>query len=370
MSSTLKSTTQHLLVAVCILFCLFSFGCNAPRDNQHDPASPSYIAPQAPDAISDLSIISFAGLNCQISWTAPEGAYRYVLYHGPKDWDGINLEIATRYTGELPGVKPVGDAQSVWINQSSSDTLNWSMFSYSAEGLISPGSNTLLIETPTLNTPADISGTLKSKRYERWGNFLDLITLEVEAEVFDKDVVDSVWVQYESTNLGLLALQEDGYHYFAEFLSNDSLPGRNVEAVVGHPFTIWCRDVKGGITASEEINLIRVLTYCPQTNDLPADTLEGDPTFTWEIYDSRYSFTYSIQVVHIPDPESYIPRIVFSDSLLDLETVSYTIHRVGSNDPLPENPKYLLWTVSVVDEFGNTARSRERQFNLKPYVEE
>jgi len=370
LSSTLKSTTQHLLVAVYVLICLFGFGCNAPRDSQYDPASPSYNAPQAPDAISDLTLVSFTGLNCQISWTAPEGAFQYVLYYGPKDWDGVKLEIATRYTGNLPGVKPPGETQSIWINQNFPDTLNWSMYSYSEEELLSPGSNALLIETPSVDSPAEISGTLKSKRYDRWGILLDLITLEVEAEVFDEDGIDSVWVQYESTNIGLLALQEDGYHYFAEFPSNDSLPGRNVEAIVGHPFTIWSRDVRGGVSVSEELKLIRVLTYCPQTYELPADTLDGDPTFTWEIYDSRYSYTYTIQVIHITDPETYNSRVVFADSLLNIETVSYTIHRVGSNNPLPEDPKYLLWSVSVVDDFGNTARSVEGKFNLKPYVEE
>ncbi len=363
----LNLKTQQILIAVFVFICLIYIGCEAPRDSQFDPASPSYNAPQAPEAITDLTVRSFDGLSCLLSWSSPKRAYRYVLYRGSEDWDGIDTEIAVRYSGELPGVKPVGQTQTTWIDLPSTDTLCWVMFSYSEDELLSPASNQLIIETPRVNEPANISGAIRSKRYERWGNFY-IITFEVEAEVSDEDGIDSVWVQYQSVNIGKLTMQEDGIHYFGEFPSNDSLPGRNVEAMVGHPYTVWCKDMKGGLSVSEEIRLVRVLSYCPQTFDLPADTLDGDLTFTWEIYDTKYFFTYSIQVVHIPD--SYIPKIVFSDSLIDLDTVEYTIQRVGPDDPLPSGPKYLLWTISVVDEFGNEARSKELQFNLRPYVEE
>lgn len=368
LSKTLKDTKQQFAFVVLILICLVYAGCNAPRDSQFDPASPSYKAPQAPDAISDLTLDSLDSQRCLISWSSPARAYRYVLYWGSEDWDGSTTDIAVKYSGELPGVKPVNERQSSWINLPSPDTLLFAMFSYSEEDLRSPGSNPLLIETPRINHPAEISGDIISKRYERWGNFLDLITLEVEAEVSDGDGIESVWVQYESANIGPLTMQEDGIRYFAEFPSNDSLPGRNVEAMVGHPYNIWCRDMQGHVTVSEEVRLVRILTYCPQTYDLPSDSINGDPTFEWEIYDARHFFTYSIQVVHIP--ESYIPKIIYSDSLINLEEHNYTIHRFGTDDPLPEGPKYLLWTVSVVDEFGNEARSKERQFNLKPYVKE
>lgn len=344
-------------IPILLMFILGS--CQAPRDNPFDPQSPLYRAPEAPLQVTDLRVVSIAGLRCQLAWTSPAGAYEYKLYYGDPDWDGSQPVGANLYRGELPGVKPAGVNQTAWIDLPPGEVHGWGLFSLSLAGLLSGSSEIIVIEAPAKDREANVNVTVRSIRIARWANPLDWVSLNIDAAVADSDGVDTVWIMQDTSFIGGLNSREDGLHWSGEFQYID-LPGGSVEALVGHPMSLYHRDNLGFVSASGPIFLIRVIESAPQTVfPVSGDTVETlEPELEWQPFNSQFKFTYLIKIVHIS--ESYSPTTVYSDSLISPETFRYQVQV-----PLPAESRYLLWTVSVMDEFSNESRSAESRFNVR-----
>ena len=338
--------------------------CNSPRNNPFDPKSDLYLPPQPPARVMDFHIDSLTDGMANLSWTSPEGAYQYSLYYGSSDWTGSTIDGAEKYRGILPGVLPVGSAQSAWIELPTPGVFSWSMFCLSESGLLSSGSDTITIETGKLDNPAEISASVRTIRISGWDDpFDDWIGLDARAVVIDLDGIDSVSLHTEFQWLGNLTLRNGGLEWGREFADYD-LPDASVEALVGHPLTIMSYDLEGFVTKSNPMHLIRIIDLVPTTNAPAQDSLDTElplvaqfPLLEWDPYFAEFSFTYSIQIVHVA--ESYVHTNLALISEIHSDSTSYRV-----DEELTTEERYLLWTVAVVDEFGNEARSKEAGFRI------
>jgi len=353
----ISNLSLRIIISALIGFTLFA--CQAPHDNPLDPQSPIYRAPQPPARIVDLGLDSLDGFLCLLSWSIPARAYEYRLYYGSSDWDGHLINDASLYRGELPGIKTVGKRQTVWITIPPGETHAWVMFSISKDGILSDGSDPVIIEAPERDRVADYTVSAHSLRSSQWGDPLDWLSLITSVTIADSDGVDSVWLQKDTLFIGTLSSQRDGLHWQREFYDFE-LPDYSLEAIVGHDLALHSRDFAGFETTSESFRINRVINQTPliESPTWPDTLVEPKPVLSWFPYYAEFPFTYSIQIVH--NSLTYIRTIIYLDSLIDSDSTSYQVQ-----DSLTRIPGDLLWTVSVVDEFNNEARSSEAKFNIK-----
>ena len=354
-STAINKVYARLFAAIIWLPSLILTACDAPRDNPFDPRGPGYQSSQ-PERIVDLSLDTLAGIRCLLSWSAPAGADDYRLYSSRSisGWDGRSIEGAELYQGELPGVKPAGTRQTAWIDLPPNQTRAWAIFTISEAGLLSEGSNVLVIPAPPRDRPAVEAAHASSLYLASWAS-LPWFGLELTASIADSDGVDSVWVCLEDQNVAELLSMGDGLHWRNQ-IHESHLPGGLLGNLVGHPLTLHHLDGAGFTTSGEPFRLARVIYVEPEVDSPFSDTLDTrQPRLQWERYITDFNFTYAIEIVHVS--ESSFRTVVYRDSLINPDS---TGHQVTIR--LPDQPELLYWTVSVVDDFGDLARSREAVF--------
>jgi len=333
-------------------------GCDAPRDNPFDPLSPYYKPPLPPSAITDLALDSLDGNRARLRWTTPVGAVEYRLLHAVASWDGSDRRTASLYGGELPGIRPAGTVATTWIDLPSGSARAWAIYSISPEGRESPLSNLLVIEPGVV----DRGGTLISWANSiYWGSWTppEVVELQLTALIEDPDLVDSVWAVIDSTHLGRLWIDQETLAWSLT-LTEDQLPGGSLRRLVGHPVVVSYRDNAGFLRHDGPHSVMRVIEPPPEvigpTND---DLVSNPPRMTWEPQWRDFDFTYAVEVVHVSSNLIYTLRYrregISSDS---------TGHDIPVS--LPDSPRYLYWTLAVVDEFGNRSVSREARFRVVP----
>ncbi len=348
-----------LLMGLTLAGGWFWSACDAPRDNPLDPQSPLYRVPGAPARITDLTLVEQDGFRARLTWTSPTDAYEYRLYYGSATWNGQSLVGAALYPGDLPGVRLPGVEQSAWIDVPPGQTTNWSMRSISCEGALSEASNLVAVTAPPRDHSAVVIVSAYTRRVALWSEPLDWVSVVVEASVADTDGVDSVWIQLDATIIGKLTSLEDGLNWYGEFPDFD-LPGGSVEALVGHPLRLYHLDKAGFCAAGPSFPVIRVFNRVPVVNAPAAnDTVGPLPELTWRVYSADFPFIYILRIVHVN--QVYVPTAVLTDTIDDVYAETYAVR-----DPLTFDPQYFLWTLSVVDEFGDEARSSEAIFRVMP----
>ena len=355
----LPNHIEAILFSV-ILLCIYS-GCSAPRENPFDPNSSNYVDPVPPSRITDLSSDSLTATGVRLTWSSPSNFQQYKLYFGDIDWDGTEITLATEYRGSLPGVKPAGTIEESWINLISGESHAWSLFSISEDSLLSEGSNVIQIQAPIRDKPTEFEITARSRRISSWESPLDWISFIIEAAVSDSDGIDSVWVMENDVNIGNLTYQRDGLHWMREFSDND-LPNQLVENIVGHEMIVHSLDFAGFQAQSQPFILARVINESPLVEFPAFDTLliTGTPELMWTRYEADFNFTYLVVIEHIS--VSGVPSIALMDSLIEFGTYLYQIQNTLS---ATTDPEYYLWSITVVDEFHNTARSSRAKFRVR-----
>ena len=336
-------------------------GCQAPRDNPWDPASPHYQPPQAPGRIADLAFDSLDGLRCRLVWTAPAGAQRYLLFSALPDWDGADTTGARRYDGELPAPKPSGARQAAWVELPANQTRGWALFSLSAEGLLSAASNIAVVPAPRYDRPAEVSVSAVSIVTAQWSG-ADRLELEIAAAIADSDTVSHVWWTIEDeTDTWTLSGQGDGLHWFKRFRESD-LPDGSLESLVGHALILHHVDRAGFISSGTPFGLARVIDRTPEwLSPLPDDTLDTPrPRLEWLDFAARYPFTYAIEIWHVPAASPNQPQLLFQREAISADSTALSV----DVDLIPA-PLFLYWTVAAVDEFGDRSLSLESKFFIR-----
>jgi len=348
----------HLIEISSLILVMMLSACQAPHDNPFDPKSDAYVPESAPERIDDLVLDSLVDLRCRLIWTAPRGAYDYALYSGLPGWDGSDLSGGELYNGELPGVKPTGTQQSAWIDLPPGETRAWVLFSISESGLISEGSNAIVIAVPVRDRPAVMSVGARSIHRASWGS-LPYLALEIEAAINDSDGVDRVWVKRDTFEIGNLQPTGENHIWLGHF-PEPTLNGLRIADLVGYPMTLYHLDSARFVSASDQFFLLRVINWTPEVispdNDVVLDTTQ--PRLEWEPFGADFNFTYKVEILHVPEGASEGNRIYLAEGI----SSDSTSHMVGT--PLTSEPQYLVWTATAVDEFGDEACSLTARFRI------
>ncbi|MFN3822244.1 MAG: hypothetical protein ACK4OO_07910, partial [bacterium] len=296
----------------------------------HKPETP-------PPRVTDLSADSITFRKALFKWSSVKGASRWELFYGDPNWDGESLGNAVRYSGDMPGVKPEGEVIVHWVDLPPRMTRKWVLFSISSGGFRSPPSNPLIITPPPGDQFGYLEGWVSSLYQASWVP-PDRIEFQAFASLDDPDGVDSVWVTLENSYLG--SLKRDQLTNLWSFSTpENNLPGGNLEGILGHPFYIGYRDLAGFTRWSEPLYVVRIITIPPQLISPTNDSLISNPILLkWESYSALFTFTYSVEIVHVSTSFAY--TLWYRRDDIPSDSTSW---RVGIT--LPSTPLFYFWTV-------------------------
>ncbi|NQU06179.1 MAG: hypothetical protein HQ568_08815 [Calditrichaeota bacterium] len=213
-------------------------------------------------------------------------------------------------------------------------------------------------DTDIIDSSSCIEVSARAINHASYGP-LSVHALDIEATIIDTNGVDHVWVRLDTIEIGTLHTGENTQTWFRR-LDETQLPNRGLGDLIGRTLTLYYLNDMGRVSDGVEFQLYRVLYEVPQTIFPDNDTLltTKQPQLEWISYDADFSFTYSVKILHIVEGSTegilvYSYEEIHSDS---------TTHTVG--DSLTNAPDFMVWTVTVVDEFGNEARSLTANFRI------
>ena len=218
-------------------------------------------------------------------------------------------------------------------------------------------------ELPTLRLnalPAITSATFRTIHISRFWPTNDLFFLEVNATIADADgLLDIAEVWFEIPSQGFRAtLDPQGLSggQFGTMIRADLLPTPSLQRLLGETLRVSARDREGSIVTNDAGQLVRVVENTPNTLNPFANALleTNRPMFTWEPFPLLFDFTYRIDVFRAEGNLTVLVRQ--SDDIASGQT-SWQL-----DSPLQTGP--YIWTVTVIDDFGNQSRSKPADFRV------
>jgi hypothetical protein len=313
-------------------------GCvgDAPHDNPADPLSAAYVKE---GALSGFVVV--AGKNTGIA-----GAFVTDLTS--------KISVRTDSSGAFAiDALPAGSRTMLCT------AVNYTNDTFQVD-IVSGTTNTV---TRALNgAPIVISQTILTRKIDQYFPSPQYF-VDITADVTDPNGVadlDSVWfVVADSVRVPL------GYSVqtkqFMATVYKYSIPTNTIEWLVGKPLTIVSRDVHGAVNTGEPFFVTRVIeNEATPMSPAPSgtDTVNGGALiFSWSAPNVTFTYTYTL---------------VLSRVDAGTKTVVWTYDRLGSfyeelayptdgSAPALSGGNYV-WTIAIVDEFGNYARSKESSF--------
>ena len=190
----------------------------------------------------------------------------------------------------------------------------------------------------------------------RWWPQDDLYRIDVQASVGDVDgLIDIKSVTLTIPSVGvqdtLLTGQNPGE--FRTTLFEQDLGG-SVQSILGNEIVLTLEDQTGTQVTLDGIFLVRVIEEVPvATSPLALETVISDqPNLTWEPLSLPFQFTQTIVVTRVDDDVNTVVQTH--------EKISHSTTNVVVGESLAAGEYY--WTISVVDDFGNSSRSKQSGF--------
>ncbi|MCX6600978.1 MAG: hypothetical protein NT025_05380 [bacterium] len=215
-------------------------------------------------------------------------------------------------------------------------------------GCSAPHDNPLDPESTRYHPPAELTAGVRSMHVSR--NFPTTDTYLLIAELYgaDAETQDSAWVTYKSFPSERLDWDTSANIWvtnFAPTYFNDPRLG----SVIGRPFTFSAQE--GAILRSlGPVYLFRVIESVPQlAAPMNNDTVDSQPTLVWPVFDGGYPFEYLVTVISESSGDTSW------NSLLPSSVLSARVPVVLADGP-------YQWTITVIDEFSNSSRSKEGLF--------
>lgn len=185
-----------------------------------------------------------------------------------------------------------------------------------------------------------------------WPNPIYSATVSASADDADGLAdIDTVWVMVDTLSFGMTYIPAE--KNFQAVIVPADLPSNSLEWLIGKPFTVAARDHDRSAGVSAPAYAARII----ENEAVPVypavqDTTAASPEFTWTPPASEFPFTYTITVVRVD---------------AGTQTVIWTKAGLGSYLRSYQYPNLLqqglyFWTISVVDEFGDAAQSKESSF--------
>ncbi len=190
----------------------------------------------------------------------------------------------------------------------------------------------------------------------------DTYMLHGTAEVTDGDGLgDVALVWLEVPEIGLLdtlAAVPGAPGRYTIALSNADMPaGSSISDLVGRRLVVKARDRSGQIGATPPAMVRRIIYEAPRLlNPIGfSETTNNYPLMRWERITPPFASTLTLRLVYEPDLNTQIVKLVKENIPAGTTTFAVTQSL---------EPGTYVWTVTVVDEFGNESRSTEARFRV------
>ena len=122
----------------------------------------------------------------------------------------------------------------------------------------------------------------------------------------------------------------------------------------------FSKDRSAAVNVSDPFMVTRVIEYgATPVSPAPGngDTTSGTPVLKWTPPSVTFSYTYTLSISRI---DAGTPTAVWETANLSSVYEEYPYPTDGSVAPLPAGN--YVWAITVVDEFGNSCRSKESAF--------
>jgi hypothetical protein len=321
----------HLLSFMCCL-SLVSCVTDVSHDNPYDPLSPSYTGTGGivgKVTMLNISTTTLVGVTVSIpstgdfTQTDSSGSFSF-----PKIAEGKAILVFSK-TGYVP------DTVICAVSLGQTMTVNVAM-----------------------NALPVISGaSIVTHKIDQWSTGADYYA-NVYATVIDPNglaEIDSVWFVDEEDEIPMSYNITDKRYEVR--IDSSTLSMGYLEWLVGRPLTIYAKDQHGAITQSSTFYVSRII----QDEPTPVFPTSGDTvTFpfqmNWAAPNVSFDYNYIIDVVRVQG----ITQTLVKEFPSILPNV--LVQTLDKNSPIQFSSGIYFWTVSVIDEKLNTARSKEAYF--------
>lgn len=143
---------------------------------------------------------------------------------------------------------------------------------------------------------------------------------------------------------------------FSVTVEKDSFPTNSIEWLIGKPLTIVSMDAQGAVNIGEAFTVSRIIEN--SATPITQDTTTGTPLFKWKPPAVSFNYTSTITVSR-RGTETTVWK--YPGLISFFEELQYPTD--GSVAPLSAGNYF--WTITIVDDFGNTSRSQESYFVVK-----
>ncbi len=202
--------------------------------------------------------------------------------------------------------------------------------------------------------------SIEAHHRSRWFPLEEIYFIEVEAVVSDPDGIGDIRsVICQIPSMGYTDTLQAGIESgkFSSTLFDPDLPVSSIHQLIGRHIYFVVEDDFGTTNTSEAKFLTRIIEDTPQLIS-PAElqSIESLPiNFQWERISVPYPATLHIEIFQIN------LGIAFkSDEVENIEA-----DRKSFQYSKNLNTGDYFWTISIVDEFGNSSSSREGTFKIK-----
>ncbi len=188
-----------------------------------------------------------------------------------------------------------------------------------------------------------------------------MYSVDIEAVVTDPNGVNdlnSVWFAVDSFKFPLT--YNPNNDKYIRTLDKGAFPTNTIQWLVGKPLFIVSTDDSGAVNPGTPFYVTRVIENAavPQS-PVSNESLKADSIFfSWSEPDVTFNFTYTVNVSVVV---SGTTTSVWTKAGLNATDQPLQFPTDGSVVLSPGN---YVWSVSIVDEFGNSSRSKEYPFSV------
>ncbi len=318
-----------------LVFLVLAAGCSdVPRDNPLDPLSPDYVSSAALRGTVILRNVGSPISSARIA-SLEEGITVQSDSAGHFSFSHLSLGVQT-----IVCTKDnfAADTQQVTLTSGASPSLTFSM-----------NGAPVVLDQKILTRKVD-------QYYPSPQYYVD-----VSASVTDPNGMadlDSVW--FEVNSMRFLMQYNLSTRLFEVRIFKYDIPTNTIQWLVGKPLHIISRDISAAVNVGDPFMVTRVIEY-GATPDSPApgngDTTNGTPVLAWTPPNVTFTYSYTLTISRI---DAGTPTVVWELDNLNSVNEEYAYPTDGSVAAL--SPGNYVWAVTVVDEFGNSCRSKESAF--------
>jgi hypothetical protein len=321
-----------------ILLVFLAMGCSdAPRDNPLDPLSPTYAGEAG---VAGTVLLKNQGT------PIPGAQVRSVE-------DGIAVTTEDNGTYSFPRLTSGAQTLVCATDNFVPDTQRVSLMSGTSR-IVSFVLNGAPIVLSTKILTRKIDQYFPSPQY-----YVDVV-----ADVTDPNGItdlDSVWFAVDTLRFPMSYIPSTKLWQTTVFKYD--LPTGTIQWLVGMPLQIVSKDRSGAVNIGVDFFITRVIENGATPiypSSLNSDTTSGTPLLEWT--PPAVTFNYSSTLI-VSRVDAGTQTIVWTRSGINSFFEEYQYPTDGSAAALQTGS--YVWTVTIVDEFGNSCRSKESSFVVR-----